>query len=181
MKSLLTSVASSVSARFASAANAPKACTSAPSFMGRLRQAAFGVVLLGSSIFATPAVAQQQPVTVQKIDPLTLRVRTQNPTNQLGQLQVFDLGTGQKLYDETYRDTNYTCQMSFQGLKPGSYSIHMKLGQDRYRYFLRVTPNPSGSNVSVYTMKARLSKQSQQLATLNTLAPLAVSPAVATK
>ncbi|QIL76620.1 hypothetical protein [Hymenobacter sp. HDW8] len=171
MKSSFTSAASCFAARFA-----PRPATSA---LGYLRRATLGVLLFGGALFASPAVAQQQPVAIDKVEPTVFRVRTQNLAKQHGQLQVYSLITGQKLFDEAFDQSYYTCRLNFDNLQPGEYLMCLKVGKDSYRYTLRVKSNGANEEVAVRNVKVRLGKQSQQLATLNTSVPVAVIPTLA--
>jgi hypothetical protein len=162
-----SSSASSFLARFASTpASAP--IRPASSALGYLRQSALGILLWGA-FFASPAVAQSQPVTIDRVEATVFRVRTQNLTKQHGQVQVYSLISGQKLFDEAFDQSFYTCRLNFEKLQPGNYLLYLKVGKDSYRYTLRVLSNGAGEEVAVRSVKVRLGKQSQQVAALNTV------------
>jgi hypothetical protein len=180
MKSLLTSVAASFAARFASKSTSAQHRTTVSSTLGRVRQAALGALLMGSAFVASPVAAQQQPIVVDKTDAATFRVRTQNPMKERLQVKVISGVTGQCLFTETYDQSYYTRRLNFQNLKPGSYILVTKLGQDSYRYTIQVKPTATGQAVAVRNVKVRLGNRSQQVASLNTLVPTAVTSALAT-
>jgi hypothetical protein len=117
---------------------------------------------------------------VDKTDAATFRVRTQNPMKERLQVKVISGVTGQCLFTETYDQSYYTRRLNFQNLKPGSYILVTKLGQDSYRYTIQVKPTATGQAVAVRNVKVRLGNRSQQVASLNTLVPTAVTSALAT-
>jgi hypothetical protein len=180
MKSFFTSATPSFAARFTSKSASVQPRAAVQSMLSRVRQAALGALLLGSAFLASPAVAQQQPITIDKTDAATFRVRTQNPMNERVQVQVISGVTGHRLFTETYDQAYYSRRLNFQNLKPGSYFLVTKLGQDTYRYTIQVKPTATGQVVAVRNVRVRLGNRSQQVATLNTLTPVAVSSALAT-
>lgn len=175
MKSSFTSAASSFAARFASMPELAQA-RSTSSALGYLRRVALSVLLFGGALLAGPAVAQQQPVAIDKVEPAVFRVRTQNLAKQHGQVQVYSLVNGQKLFDEAFDQSFYSCRLSFNNLRPGNYLLYLKVGKDSYRYTLRVKSDGANEEVAVRNVKVRLGKQSQQMAILNAVAPVAVAP-----
>ncbi|GAB2461169.1 hypothetical protein GCM10011375_12100 [Hymenobacter qilianensis] len=178
MKSSFTSAASAFAARFASTPESTQA-RSASSALGYLRRATLGVLLFGGALFASPVVAQQQPVTIDKVEPTVFRVRTQNLAKEHGQVQVYSLVNGQKLFDEAFDQSYYSCRLNFDNLQPGNYLLCFKLGGDSYRYTLRVKSDGANEEVAVRNVKVRLGKQSQQVAALNAAVPLAATPPLA--
>ncbi|SMB84364.1 hypothetical protein SAMN00120144_0840 [Hymenobacter roseosalivarius DSM 11622] len=173
MKSSFASAASTLAARFASKSALAQTQSGSSFSLDYLRRAALGVLLFWGAFFASPAVAQQHPVTVDKVEAAVFRVRTQNLTRQHGQVQVYSLVSGQKLFDEAFDQSFYTCRLGFNNLRPGNYWLCLKVGKDSYRYTLRVLSNGAGEEVAVRSVKARLGKQTRQVAALNTVVPVA--------
>ncbi|OUJ76101.1 hypothetical protein [Hymenobacter crusticola] len=155
MKNVLASAHS-----FAPAATRADGPTS-HSLASRIRQAALGLLLLGSISLTTPAVAQQtSPVTVTKADNTTLRLRIQNPEQQSNRVRVISLTTGQTLFYERFDAPAYGKCLDFASMQAGDYVVLMQLGKSTHRYMVRVNSNPQFSVVlRTVKVKTRLPKQ----------------------
>jgi len=133
-----------------------------------VHKAAFVLLTLGGSFLASPVVAQEaQPVTVQKVNDTTFRVRIQNPTQQAGRVRVTSLVTGQTLLDDRYNAPAYGRALDFRDLSDGQYLIVLHVGASKYRYTVQVHNRPQFSvALRMRTMKTRLPELSAAAASL---------------
>ena len=155
MKNVLSSAHSSAPA--ATCANV----LTARSFASRIRQAALGLLLLGSLSLSTPAVAQQpSPVAVTKANDTTLRLRIQNPEQQSNRVRVISLTTGQTLFYERFDAPAYGKCLDFAKMQDGDYVVLMQIGKSTHRYTVRVNNKPQCSvALRSIRVKTRLPKQ----------------------
>ncbi|KUG05850.1 hypothetical protein [Solirubrum puertoriconensis] len=131
-----------------------------------------GLLALGGALAAQPARAQEtQPVTVQKVDDVSFRVRVSNPRLQPGRLEVQNLTNGQVLFSQEYTDKAYGHRLNFNNLPEGRYAILVKADKLQYRYTLRLQDCGAQRAVAVRSIRVRLAKQAQ--------GSLAVAPATA--
>jgi len=129
----------------APAATCANVLTARP-LVSRIRQAALGLLLLGSLSLSTPALAQEpSPVTVTKANNTTLRLRIQNPEQQPNRVRVISTATGQTLFYERFDAPAYGKCLDFVKMQSGDYVVLMQLGKSTHRYTVRVNNNPECS------------------------------------
>ncbi|AYA37860.1 hypothetical protein D3Y59_12890 [Hymenobacter oligotrophus] len=128
----------------------------------RLPHALLGLLALGAAFVTQPAKAQEatQPVTVQKVDDVSFRVRVHNPGLHPGRVEVQNLATGQLLFSQDYADKAYGHRFGFGNLAEGRYAIVVKTDKLQYRYTVRLQRSGAQRAVAVRGIRVRLAKQS---------------------
>ena len=135
---------------------------------GYVQKASFILLALGGSFLASPALAQQpQPVSVQKVNDTTFRLRIQDPVQQAGRVRVVSMVTGQTLLNQPYNAPAYGCDLNFRDLQKGQYRLILQVGQSKYRYIVRVQSQPqSSAALRTLTVKTRLPEMGPASASL---------------
>ena len=133
-----------------------------------VQKATFLALVLGGAFLASPASAQEpQPVVVKKVNDTTFRVRVQNPTQQVSQVRVVSLVTGNTLFYERYNAPEYGHDLNFRNLQTGQYVLLLQTGESRYRYTVQVQRQPQLSvALRTFTVKTRFPKLSPASAAL---------------
>ncbi|UYZ58248.1 hypothetical protein [Hymenobacter latericus] len=128
---------------------------------GYLPLAVGALLALGGALAAQPARAQNdaQPVTVQKVDDVSFRVRISNPGQQPGRVEIQSLSSGRLLFGQDYAGPAYGHRFSFGNLPAGRYAIVVKADKLQYRYTLRLQANGTQRAVAVRGIRVRLAKQ----------------------
>ncbi|AYA37859.1 hypothetical protein D3Y59_12885 [Hymenobacter oligotrophus] len=158
---------------FASALRAqlPTASVAAPAQAGGsyASRVLLGLLALGGALAASPVQALPgQPVSVERVDEVSFRVRISNPGLQPGQVQVVSLSSGKTLFSETYADATYGHRFNFGVLPAGRYALVVKAGAQQYRYTLQAAGKQRA--VAMRSIKVRMGK--------TTPATLAATPVV---
>jgi hypothetical protein len=117
---------------------------------GRALRAA---ALLSVLTVGSAAAQVNDPVTVQQVNPTSLRVRIENSSAPAGQVQVVSLVSGNVLFDESYEGAAYGHRFDFRELKPGRYALLMKTGGEQHRYLIQVQQDKAQKSVAVRTVK----------------------------
>jgi len=113
-----------------------------------VRPAVFGLATilgLGAQFTAT---AQTAPaVQVTQTDGESLRVRINNATNKPAKMRVTHLENSNILLSEKHHETAYGTLLKFGNLPVGHYNLWFRVGDDKFRYTVRVQQQAPGRNV----------------------------------
>ncbi|UYZ58247.1 hypothetical protein [Hymenobacter latericus] len=125
----------------------------------RASRVLLGLLALGGVLAASPVQAMPgQPVSLERVDEVSLRVRISNPAQQLGQVQVVSLVSGKTIFSETYSEQAYGHRFNFSVLPAGRYAIVVKAGEQQYRYTLQLQAAGKQRAVAMRSIKVRLGK-----------------------